>query len=189
MGWRFGKTEVVRYTKFWQVAQKHLWRLTRVVFRLVFILDRSVVSSSMHFSYKNHSLYLISLLFAENTLSERVRHLCQRSIRSTPASFDLIRSLFSLVSNFFRSLCFCFVFHSLLKKLYMAFCAPSPFPNPSVLGSVTTCRQCLVRQVTSRSSVTGQVTKKCTHRVIEIQTIWARKGVRLPLPCPQKMRI
>ena len=124
-----------------------------------------------HALFLNHSLPLISLLFTENTLSERVRHLCQRSIRSTPASFDLIRSLFSLVSNFFRSLCFFIVFHSILKKLYMAFCAPSPFLNPSVLGSVTTCRQCLMHQITSRSSVTGQVTKKCTHRVIEIQTI------------------
>ena len=192
MGWRFGKTEVVRYKKFWQVAQKHLWRMTRVVFQLVFISDRSVASSSVHFSYKNHSLSLISLLFAENTLSERVRHLCQRSVCSTPASFDLIRSLFSLVSNFFHSLCF-FFFHlsfSFFKKnLYMAFYAPSPFPNPSVLGSVTTCRQCLVCQVTSRSSVMGRVTKKCTRRVIEIQMIWARKGVRLPLPCPQKMWI
>ena len=32
MGWRFGKTEVVRYTKFWRVAQKHLWRMTHVIF-------------------------------------------------------------------------------------------------------------------------------------------------------------
>ena len=148
--------------------------MTRVVFRLVFISDRSVASFSVHFSYKNHSLPLISLLFTENTLSERVRHLCQRSVRSTPASFDLIHSFLSLESNFFCLLCFFFVFHSLFfkkKKLYMAFCAPSPFPNPSVLSSVTTCRQCLVRQVTSLSSVMGQVTKKCTCRVIEIQTI------------------
>ena len=110
---------------------------------------------------KTYSLSLISLLFAENTLSERVRHPCQRFVRSTPESFDLLRSLFSLVSNFFCSRCFFFVFHSLFlkRKLYMAFCAPSPFPNLSVLGSVTTCRQCLVRQVTSRSFVTGQVTK------------------------------
>ena len=152
MGWWFGKTEVVRYTKFWQVAQKHLWRLTCVVFRLVFISDWSVALSSVHFSYKNHSLILISLLFTENTLSERFRYRCQRSIRSTTASFNLIRSLFSLVSNSFRLLCFFFIFHSLKnKKLYMAFCAPSPFPNSLVLGSVTTCRQCLMRQVTSRS--------------------------------------
>ena len=123
---------------------------------------------------KTYSLSLISLLFAENTLSERVRHPCQRSICSTPESFDLLRSLFSLVSNFFCSRCFFFVFHSLFlkkKKLYMAFCAPSPFPNPSVLGSVTTCRQCLVRQVTSHSSVMGRVTKKCTCQVIEIHMI------------------
>ena len=105
---------------------------------------------------------LTSLLFAENTLSKRVRHLCQRSVRSTPALFDLIRSLFSSVSNFFRSICFFFhLSFSFLEKIYMAFCAPSPFLNRSVLGSVTTCRQCLVHQETSRSSVTRQVTKKC----------------------------
>ena len=122
---------------------------------------------------KTYSLSLISLLFAENTLSERVRHPCQRFVRSTPESFDLLRSLFSLVSNFFCSRCFFFVFHSLFlkRKLYMAFCASSPFPNPSVLGFVTTCRQCLVRQVTNRSSMMRRVTKKCTRRVIEIQTI------------------
>ena len=54
MGWRFGKNEVIKCIGFWQAAQKHLWRTTRVVFRLVFISDRSVASSSVHFSYKNH---------------------------------------------------------------------------------------------------------------------------------------
>ena len=54
MGWRFGKNEVVRCTGFWQAAQKHLWRTTRVIFRLVFISNRSVASSSVHFPYKNH---------------------------------------------------------------------------------------------------------------------------------------
>ena len=53
-------------------------------------------------------LSLISLLFAENILSERARHPCQRSVHSTPASFDLIRSLFSSISNFFHSICFFF---------------------------------------------------------------------------------
>ena len=54
MGWQIEKNEVVRCTEFWQAAQKHLWCMTRVVFRLVFISDRSVASSSVHFSYKNH---------------------------------------------------------------------------------------------------------------------------------------
>ena len=65
------------------------------------------------FPIKTTPFLLISPLFAKNTLLERFRHLCQRSVRSTPASFDLIHSLFSLVSNFLRSLCFFFVFHSL----------------------------------------------------------------------------
>ena len=54
MGWRFRKNEVVRCTEFWQAAQKHLWCMTRVIFQLVFISDRSVASSSVHFFYKNH---------------------------------------------------------------------------------------------------------------------------------------
>ena len=60
--------------------------------------------------------------FRRNTLSERVRHLCQRSIHSTSASLDFIRSLFSSVSNLLRSLCFFFVFHSLWKTFIWLLC-------------------------------------------------------------------
>ena len=109
--------------------------------------------------------------FRRNTLSEHACHICQRSVRSIPASLVLIRSLFALMSNFFHFLRFSFFFFFFFEKPLFGFCAPSPFPNPSVLGSVTTCRQCLVRRVTSRSSVMGRVMKKCTRRVIEIQMI------------------
>ena len=44
-GMTVGKAEVIRYTNVWQVVRKHLWRMTHVVFWLVFISDRSVVSS------------------------------------------------------------------------------------------------------------------------------------------------
>ena len=57
---------------------------------------------------KTTILPLISLLFAKNTLSERIHHLCQRSVCSTPATFNLIRSLFSSISNFICSICFLF---------------------------------------------------------------------------------
>ena len=135
----------------------------------------SRIEASLHLPctspIKTTTLSLISLLFSENTLSERVHHLCKRSIHSTPTSFDLICSLFSSVSNFIRSICFFFhLSFSFLAKIY-GFLCPSPFLNPSVLGSITMCRQCLVHQVTSRSSLTGRVTKNCTRRVIEIQTI------------------
>ena len=109
--------------------------------------------------------------FRRNTLSERVRHIFQRSVRSILASFVLIRSLFGSVSNFFLFLRLFFIFHFLFENLYLVFVPPSPFLNPLVLGSVTTCRQCLMRQVISRSFVMGRVIKKCTYRVIEIQTI------------------
>ena len=55
---------------------------------------------------KTITLLFMPLLFTENTLSERVRHLCQRFVRSTPTSLSLIRSLFSSVSNSIRSICF-----------------------------------------------------------------------------------
>ena len=120
-------------------------------------------------SIKTNTFPLFSLLFAKNTLSERVRHLCQRSVRSTPSSQNLIRSLFSSVSDSIRSICFFFSFHSPLGK-FKFFAPITLFSNLSVLGSVTTCRQCLVRQVTSHSSTTGRVTRNCTLQVILIQT-------------------
>ena len=97
-------------------------------------------------SIKTNTLPLIPLLFAENTLSERVRHLCQKSVRLTPASLNLIRLLFSSVSDSIRSICF--LFSTFILPFFsknLCFLHPSPIFNPSVLGSVTTCRQCLVR--------------------------------------------
>ena len=122
-------------------------------------------------SIKTNTLPLISLLFAENTLSERVRHPCQRSTRSSPALQDLIRSLFSSVSDSIRSVCLFLQlsFSNFLVKVYV-FCTRHHFSTLSVLGFVTTCRKCLVRQVTGRSSTMGRVTRNCTRRVIEIQT-------------------
>ena len=74
---------------------------------------------------------LISLLFAETTLLERFRHHCQRFVRSTPASLNLIRSLFSSVSDSLRSIYFFFhlSFSPFLVKIYV-FCTRHPFFNP-----------------------------------------------------------
>ena len=57
--------DVIRCTNIWQVVRKHLWRMTHVVFLLVFISDRSVTSFSMHFSYKNHPLLLSFPYFSQ----------------------------------------------------------------------------------------------------------------------------
>ena len=158
-------------TEFWQAAQKHLWRTTHVVSRLVYISDRSIASSSVHFSYKIHHP-------SSHFSAFRKKHI----VRASSSSLLEIRSfnsciiqshplIFSLVSNFIRSICFFFqLSFFLLAKIYDFLCL-SPFLNLSFLGFVTMCRQCLVHQVTSRSSMTGRVTKNCTHRVIEIQTI------------------
>ena len=72
-------------------------------------------------SIKTNTLPFISLLFAENTLSERVHHLCQRSVLSTSASLNLIRSFFSLVSNSIHSIGFFFQlsFSPFLVKIYV----------------------------------------------------------------------
>ena len=109
--------------------------------------------------------------FRRNILLEHVHHNCQRPVQSVPAPVVQIRSLFNSVSHLFL-----FFFLNLLFSFWnplfsLDFMPPSPFLNPSVLGSVTTCRQCLVRQVTSRSSVTGWVMKKYTRQVIEIKMI------------------
>ena len=55
--------DVVKCTNIWQVVWKHLWCMTRVVLWLVFISDRSVASSSVHFSYKYQSLLFSFLHF------------------------------------------------------------------------------------------------------------------------------
>ena len=116
------KAEVVRYTKVWQVVRKHLWRITHVVFWLVFTLDRSVASSSVHFSYKTTPFSSHFSTFPRNTLSKHVRHICQRSVRSIPAFFVLIRSHSGSVSNFFLFLRFFFIFHSLWKPFIWLLC-------------------------------------------------------------------
>ena len=122
----------------------------------------SRIEASLHLSctpsIKTNTLPLISLLFAKNTLSKRVLHPCQRSIHSTTASLDLICSLFSSVSDSIRSICLFFLlsFSNFLVKVYV-FCARHPFSTLLVLRFVTTCRQCLVRQVTNCSSVTGEL--------------------------------
>ena len=60
--------------------------------------------------------------FPRNTLLEHVRHICQRSVHSIPASFVLIRSHFGSVSNFFLFLRFFFIFHSLWKPFIWLLC-------------------------------------------------------------------
>ena len=172
MGWRFRKNEVVKCTELWQTAQKHLWHMTCVVSQLACISDRSVASSSVHLSYKNH--HPSSHFFA----------FCRKHIvRASPSSLSEIRSFNSCIIqshpltlffgkwfNPFNLFLFSAFILPFLAKIY-GFLHSSPFFNPSVLGSVTTCRQCLMRQVTSHSFVTGCVTRNCTCWVIEIQKI------------------
>ena len=120
---------------------------------------------------KPSTLLLIFLLFAENTLSKRVRHLSEISpfnsftTNSHPLTLFLGKWFHPFNLLFFR-------FYSPYGK-NLSFLYPSPpffILNLSVLGFVTTYRQCLVRQVTSRSFATGRVTRNGTRWVVEIQT-------------------
>ena len=160
MGWRLEKNEVVRCTEFWQAVKRHLWRTTRVVSWLAYISDRSIASSSVHLFYKNQ--HLSSHFFAF-----RRKHI----VKASPSSLSEIRPFNSYITQSHPLTLFLgkwfnpynlFLFSTFILPLFgknLCFLHPSPFFNPSVLGSVTTYRQCLVCQVTSHSSVTGRVTR------------------------------
>ena len=141
--------------------------MTCVTCRMARIADRSAASFSVHFTYKNQHPSPYFLCFSQKLHCQSESVTLSELIRSTHSESILVRSLFSSVSDFIRSLYF--TFSSYGKNLN--FLCPSPpfILNPSVLGFVTTCRQCLVRQVTSRSFVTGRITRNCTRRVVEIQ--------------------
>ena len=132
------------------------------------ISDRSAASSSVHSTYKNQHPPPHFLCFSQKLHCQSESVILSERVRSTHSESILVRSLFFSVSDFIRSLYF--TFSSYGKNLNFLCPSPTFILNPSVLGFVTTCRQCLVRQVTSRSSVTGWVTRNCTRRVVEIQT-------------------
>ena len=133
IGWRFRKMR-----SSWVQSSD---RLSRGIYgiRHVSFVDWLVsrIKASLRLPYtpsiKTNTLPLISLLFAENTLLERVRHLCQRSVCSTLASLNLIRSLFSSVSDSIRSICFFFQlsFSPFLEKIYV-FCTRHPFSTRQI---------------------------------------------------------
>ena len=104
-------TDVVKCTNIWQVVRKHLWRMTRVVLWLVFISDRSVASSSMHFSYKYQSLLFSFLHFQlkhivraqPSSLSDRPVHIVITTVDTRPPFAWFIRHWFKkLVSVLFQ---------------------------------------------------------------------------------------
>ena len=125
-------------------CQGHLRHTTRVTHQLACISDRSAASFSMHSIYKNQHPSSHFLCFSQKIHCQNESVTCQRFVRSTHFPLTLIRSLFSSVSDSIRSVRFFLQlsFSNFLVKVYV-FCARHPFSTPSVLGSVTTCRQCL----------------------------------------------
>ena len=116
--------EAVRGTEFCQAVQRHGVRNVLFVDWHVSRIEGSLRLPCTP-SIKTNTLPFISLLFAENTLSERVRHLSE--IR--PFNFfikNLIRSLFSSVSDSICSICFYFSFYSPFGK-NLSFLHLSPF--------------------------------------------------------------
>ena len=119
--------------------------------------------------YKNQHPSSHFLCFSQKIHCQSEFVTYQRFVCSTHLPPTLIRSLFSSVSDSICSIYFSFSFYSPYGK-NLSFLHPSPLfiLNSPVLGFVTTCRQCLVRQVTNCSSATGWVTRNCTRRVVEI---------------------
>ena len=133
-GWRR------RYVReVWQVAGTFK-AMTSVTRGLVRVLDRSAASSSVHSTYKNLHFSFISLLCAETSLSERVRHLSELN-RSHLLATRSTRSLLSSVSDPIRSSrCYTFNFydrHGRSIKFLAFVSSPFFYFRPSVLGFVT----------------------------------------------------
>ena len=83
--------------------------------------------------------------FRRNTLLEHVRHNCQRLVRSIPAAFVLIRSLFGSVSNFFLFLLFFYLSFSFWNPLFSFLC-------PHHLSKPVSLRFCHYMQAMSSAS-------------------------------------
>ena len=124
LGWWFGEYEAVRGIEFWQAVQRHLWRTTRVIRRLACISDRRVASSSVHSIYKNQHPSSDFLAFHRKYIV-RASLSPVRDPSVQLSSQNLIRSLFSSVSDSIRSICFYFSFYSPFGK-NLSFLHPSP---------------------------------------------------------------
>ena len=114
-GMMVGKAEVVRYTKGLTSCPEVIMAHDTCRFLIGFYLGSKRRFVFHALSYKTTHFSSHFSTFLRNTLSEHVRHICQRSVHSIPASFVLIRSHFGSVSNFFLFLRFFFIFHSLWK--------------------------------------------------------------------------
>ena len=122
----------------WHVSSFH-WILSRieVSLRLPCI---SFINITLLFSY--------FFIFCWNTLSERIRHTCQRPLRSVVVfiinAFPPFTNYLGKYSLFHKSLFLSHTFY--FPRLYTPVTPSRPV---RVLGFVVTCRQCLVCQVIS----------------------------------------
>ena len=126
---------------------------------------------SLHFYYFQPEIVVRAKL---STLSEHSIENLYPLITST-VNYPLL-SVVSTDFHFFQvTFCICIFVRPTL---------PSILLDPSVLGFIVNCRQCLVRQVTSQWFVTGRNTRRYTRPVIKTKRVLTKIGVRVPLLHP-----
>ena len=113
-----------------KMSGNHLWCMTRVILSSDIISNRSIAWASMHFLYKYHTSFLISLFSAENILLERIRCTCQRPLRSIAV---FVINALPPFTNYFGKY---FLFHkspflSYILFIFLDFIPLSPLLDPS----------------------------------------------------------
>ena len=127
-GWqfRYGPVNCVHPDR---LSGSHLWRMTRVILPLDIVSDRSVASSSVHFLYKYHTPPFSFPIFCWNILSERIRHTCQRPLRSVVVS---VINAFCPFTNYFGKYSLFHIFFSFIYTfIFLDFIPLSPLLDSS----------------------------------------------------------
>ena len=159
-----------------------------VTFRLDFLSNRSVVSSSVHFRYIYNTSQSSFLHFSAKTHCQsatvnlvRAIHRTYIPVDHTTVDLQLLQRTVSIAI---------LIYKSCIWQLYLARSTqPSILLDPSILGFIVNCRKCLVRRVISQWFVTRRNTRKYTRPVIKTKRVPTKRGVRPPLPRPQQTRI
>ena len=137
--------------------------MPRVAFRLDFLSDRSVASSSVHFRYIYNTsqpsfLHFTAKTHCQSAIVSLVKAICHtyKPVDHTTVDLQLLQRTVSIAI---------LIYKSCIWQLYLARSTqPLILLDPSVLGFTVNCRKCLMRQVISQWFVTGRNTRKYTDR-------------------------
>ena len=163
--------------------------MPRAAFRLGFLSDRSVASSSVHSRYIYYTSQSSFLHFTDKTHCQSATIIFVRTVRRPYKTVDhttVNSQLLQRTVSIAIIICKFFEFWQLYIDRPIQ---PSTLLDPSVLGFAVICRKCLVLQVTNQWFVTRRNTRKYTRPVIKTKRVPTKRGVRPPLPRPQQMRI